>query len=392
MRRHRPAPANAGRTGMADGGCGRRRMRPTARQVHAYAQCPRCLTALYGGTVKRTREVIEVVPARVEVTEHVYVARRCPCCRGRWLPGAELAGAVVGQGRLGVGLLALIATLREELRLPVERLQWYLAAVHGLALSVGGIVGALHTVAQRAEPVVASMREAIRASPVLHVDETGWRQDGHNGYAWSFSTETVRAFMHGGRERAVLEQAIGADYPGVLVSDFYAAYTSYEGRHQYCWAHLLRDVDDLTAQRREDRSVRGWADSLHALYGRAKAFDHADSTVRRQQRQAYERELGVLCAPFCGNEPAPQRVLCERITKHLAELFVFVEDPVVPPTNNTAERSLRHLVTARKISGGTRSPAGTATKMMLATLFGTWRAQGLDPLVQCRALSANPQV
>ena len=101
--------------------------------------------------------------------------------------------------------------------------------------------------------------------------------------------------------------------------------------------------------------------------------------------------MGVLCAPFCGNEPAPQRVLCERITKHLAELFVFVEDPVVPPTNNTAERSLRHLVTARKISGGTRSPAGTATKMMLATLFGTWRARGLDPLVQCRALLANPQ-
>ena len=51
----------------------------------------------------------------------------------------------------------------------------------------------------------------------------------------------------------------------------------------------------------------------------------------------------------------------------------------MPPTNNAAERSLRHLVTARKISGGTRSPAGTATKMTLASLFGTWRLQGARP-------------
>ena len=86
---------------------GRRRMRPTARQVHAYAHCPHCATALRGGTVKRTREVIEVVPAPVVVTEHVYLERRCPRCRGRWLPGPELAGVVVGQGRLGVGLLEL---------------------------------------------------------------------------------------------------------------------------------------------------------------------------------------------------------------------------------------------------------------------------------------------
>ena len=84
--------------------------------------------------------------------------------------------------------------------------------------------------------------------------------------------------------------------------------------------------------------------------------------------------------------------LCERITTHLRELFVFVEDPAVPPTNNAAERSLRHLVTARKISGGTRSPAGTATKMTLASLFGTWRLQGLDPLAECRALLAQSQV
>jgi hypothetical protein len=133
-------------------GYGRKRLPPTARQVHAFRHCPRCHAPLRGGTHKRRREVIEVVPARVEVTEHVYVERRCPRCGGRWQPGPELGGLVVGQRRFGVGLLSLIATLREELRLPLARIQWYLRAVHGLCLSVGSIVDALHLLAARAAP------------------------------------------------------------------------------------------------------------------------------------------------------------------------------------------------------------------------------------------------
>lgn len=386
----RPRPARHRRAR----GYGRHRLRPTMRQVHAMAECPDCRVPLRGGTRKRTREVIELAPAPVVVTEHVYLERRCPRCGLPWQPGPDLAGVVIGQGRLGVGLLSLIAVLREELRLPIAGIQWYLGAVHGLRLSVGGIVGALHSVAARAAPVVADLREVIRASPVLHVDETGWRQDGENGYVWTLSTPTERVFVHGSRARAMLEREVGEAYGGVLVSDFYAAYTSYEGRHQYCWAHLLRDVDELVSQQRRDASVVGWADAVHALYQRATASASAVAadTAARRQRQAYEAEVEALCAPFLGVADAPQRVLCARITKHLGELFVFVEELAVPPTNNAAERSLRHLVTCRKISGGTRSPAGTATKMTLASLFGTWRLQGLNPWDACRALLANPQL
>jgi hypothetical protein len=373
-------------------GYGRKRLPPTARQVHAYHHCPQCGTPLRGGTHRRRREVIEVVPARVQVIEHVYVARRCPRCRGCWQPGPELTGVVVGQRRLGTGLLSLIAVLREEMRLPVRSIQWYLGTVHGLRLSVGAIVAALHLVADRAAPVVAQLGEAIRASPVLHVDETGWRQDGTNGYAWTFATAQERLFQHGGRDRAMLEATVGTDYAGVLVSDFYAVYTSYDGRHQYCWAHLLRDVDEAVTQHRDLAPLRGWADAVHALYQRATTFAHPDPARRRQQRERYEAELGTLCAPFLSDAQAPQRGLCVRITTQLSALFVFVEDPAVPPTNNAAERSLRHLVTSRKISGGTRSPTGTTTKMTLASLFGTWRVQGRDPLAECRALLASPQV
>ena len=77
---------------------------------------------------------------------------------------------------------------------------------------------------------------------------------------------------------------------------------------------------------------------------------------------------------------AVQGKLCRRIERHIKELFVFVPHPETPSDNNAAERSLRHLVISRKISGGTRSEQGSDSKMTLASLFGTWRVRGLDPL------------
>ena len=98
------------------------------------------------------------------------------------------------------------------------------------------------------------------------------------------------------------------------------------------------------------------------------------------------------CQPFLEDSSAVQNKLCRRIEKHIKELFVFVAEPEAPSDNNAAERSLRHLVTSRKISGGTRSQQGTETKMTLASIFGTWRAQSLNPLQACREMLVSPRV
>ena len=107
---------------------------------------------------------------------------------------------------------------------------------------------------------------------------------------------------------------------------------------------------------------------------------------------ALERRLLALCQPFLDDPSATQVKLCRRIERHIRELFVFVAEPDVPADNNAAERSLRHLVISRKISGGTRSEQGTESKMTLASIFGTWRAQGLNPLAACRQLLISPQL
>jgi hypothetical protein len=373
-------------------GFGRERGTPTMMVVHAVDRCEHCAITLVGGSVKRTREVIEIAPSPVQIIQHQYVERRCPLCGKRWVPHPELADQVLGQGRFGIELISLIATLREEGRLPVRMVQWYLEVVHQLPVSVGAIVAACHTVARLGRAALEEIRAQVRASPVVHADETGWREDGHNGYVWTWSTETERLFTHGSRAKTMVDEVLGEEFRGVLVSDFYAAYSHYDGWKQRCWAHLLLDIHELRELYPEDASVWRWADALHELFREASAFSHPERDERRTARWGFERRAQAICAPYAENPEAAQRRLSARIVRHLKELFVFVSDPAVPADNNAAERSLRHLVTSRKISGGTRSAQGTVTKMALSSLFGTWRAQGLNPLVACRQLLLSPQV
>ena len=104
-------------------GFARTRMEPTRRVVHAPESCPECHTALSGGWVQRTREVIELPECPAEVTEHVFIARRCPLCRKRRLPRDPLREVAVGRQRLGINLVSLIAAPREEGRLPIRTIQ-----------------------------------------------------------------------------------------------------------------------------------------------------------------------------------------------------------------------------------------------------------------------------
>ena len=248
--------------------------------------------------------------------------------------------------------------------------------------------------ARRGQPELARIVDRIRASPVVHADETGWRQSGANGYVWTFSTPTERYFLRRGRGKTVVDEALSDAFSGVLVSDFYAAYHHYDGPKQRCWAHLLRDIHDQRTRYPKDAALARWAAAVHQLYVAAKACNHHEPWQRRVAQLAWERKLLAICRPFLSDPSAVQGKLCRRIERHIKELFkelfVFVAEPDVPADNNPAERSLRHLVISRKVSGGTRSEQGTERKMTLASLFGTWRAQGLNPLAACRQLLVSP--
>ena len=377
----------------------RRREMPTQIVEHHISTCPMCSSRLGGVSVARRRQVIELPPPPpVEVSEHVVYHGWCSQC-GTWREAPlDVSREVIGHGRMGVRLTSVIAYLRTVMRLPVRQIQAYLATLHGFKISSGEIVELLHRAKHQLQPVVRALKQEIRASPAVQADETGWREDGKNGSIWSVSTRTVRYYeYHHSRGSEVVKQLLSESFEGVMGSDFYAAYNIYQGLHQRCWVHLLRDGHELKEQYSDDAAVQHWFTQLKALYERACAYAGPDPTLppakqqvaRRQCQHTFEQELMQLCAPYVGAS-APMHTLCERVERFLPELFVFVVLPEVPSDNNLAERSVRPLVIARKISGGSRSPKGSDTRMDLFSLFGTWAAQGLNPFFQCLAALSQP--
>jgi transposase len=168
---------------------GRRRMTPTRSVPHALDRCPTCDYLLQGESLDYTREVIELPePQPVEVIEHRIIKRFCPHCRVWHSPTLDLSGQVLGHGRIGVRIASLVAFLAQGLRLPIRRIQAYLRAMHQLTISTGEVVELLHAVRRALQSHVDALKTQARASPILHGDETSWRENGQNGYIWAFST------------------------------------------------------------------------------------------------------------------------------------------------------------------------------------------------------------
>jgi transposase len=375
----------------------RRRDVPTATVTHAVDHCPTCGEALAGGEVVARRQIIDVPLVPVRITEHVTLARHCPHCQTTHTPVVDLSEQVLGQHRVGLRLMALLVVLREYGRLPIGQIQRLLALLWGLELSRGEIIAVQHLAAARGSAATDAILQAIRASPVVHGDETGWRENGQNGYLWSLSTPHLRYFRRGRRDKGMVDALLGEDFTGTLVTDFYAAYDHYPGPHQRCWTHLLRDIHEVVRKHPADASVARWARAVRRIYDLAQADPGPPAALRageqvawrRARQRRYEVALARLCQRSVG-QPVPQRVLCERILKYLPELFTFVADPQVPADNNAAERSIRPLAVARKISGGTRTAAGSLTRSVLWTLSATWQAQGQHLLEAWTALLRDP--
>lgn len=376
---------------------GRRRDVPERIVLHAPAVCPDCAAPLGRGRLVGRRQVIDLPPIRAEVVEHRILERTCRRCGARCRGTIPDLGEQVGaHRRVAWPVAAWVAVLRTKLRLPLAHLRWLLEQGWGLRLSVGEVSELVAEAARAGQPAYEALLGAARASPVVHIDETGWRENGRNGWVWTLSTPTIRFFQYSrSRAGAVAARLLGEEGAAVVVSDFYSAYDRLERIQQRCWAHLLRDVHEVAETHRHDRGVVAWAAGVRDIYDRAVLWAAEATTtgtrpiLRERARDRFEAEL----VAHCRAQPAdaPQTVLCARVERYRAELFVFVADPAVPPTNNAAERALRPLVVARKISGGTRSDRGTATRMVLQSLVATWEVRGLDPVAELLALLRAPR-
>jgi hypothetical protein len=353
---------------------------------------------LQGHSLDYRRQVIELpAPQPLEIIEHQVIKRFCPHCQ-RWRsPQLDLSAQVLGQGRIGVRIASLIGFLSQTLRLPIRRIQTYLHTIHRLRLSSGEIVELRHQLRRTLQPSVESLKQQARASPILHGDETTWRENGTNGYIWAFSTpgeQAVRYYEYdASRSQQVVQRLLGGQFAGHLVSDFYGSYNVYAAKHQRCWVHLLRDQHALKAQHVQDRTSVEWAEAVRALYDEGQAWLQAQSQpsqlAREEQYVSLVARAHALGVEHASSKQHPCHALAKRLLRHEDELFQFVLIEGLSADTNLAERSIRPLVVIRKISGGSRSEEGSKTRMALASLFETWQARGLNPFDECLALLSH---
>jgi len=388
-------------------GARRREQNPTQTIQHRVEQCPTCAYPLQHPQLALRRQVIELPPPpTVEVTEHQLYKSFCPRCEKWHHSHVDLSTQVIGQSRMGVRIASLIAYLRTSLRMPVRLIREYLHSIHNLLISTGEIVDLLHRVAgvDKVQQEAASIKERVRKSPIVHGDETGWREGGQNGYIWGFFTPDGERYYEYDKSRggAVVKRILGSSFKGTLVTDFYVAYNDLPCEHQRCWVHLLRDLHELKEVHKDDQQVRSWVAQLRRLYDTAQDAVQGKGRWGRwpptqEQREMLYVELveGVaqLTGPYSNakeHSSHPCHTLSKRLMLHQDSLFRFVLQEGLSADNNLAERSIRPVVVMRKVSGGTQSERGSRTRMTLASLFSTWRAKDLNPFSECLTLLSDP--
>ena len=192
------------------------------------------------------------------------------------------------------------------------------------------------------------------------------------------------------RSQAVVRRILGGKFRGHLVSDFYVGYNDYECQKQRCWSHLLRLLHKRKEKYPDNAEVLGWIQAVRGLYDEAREYLARNRSPGQEARESrYVSLVGKLHEfglKYAQEKGHPGRALCKLVLRHEDELFQFVLVEGLSSNNNLAERSIRPLVVVRKISGGSRSPTGSKTRMALASLFGTWQARGLNPFAECFAL------
>lgn len=327
------------------------------------------------GDVHR-HQVVEVPAIAAHIIEYQCHRVICPQCR------QSTRAPIPEQARRQTGpqLTALVAYLTVVCRMPRRVVETVLEQVLGTAVSVGNTQACWEEASAAAAGPCQELERQLQRAPVLNVDETGWRTNGEKRFLWAFVAPAFVLYtIAKTRGSALLIQLLGAVFEGILCSDRFSGYLKYhQGRAQFCWAHLKRnilgvlDFTKLTATERFCRDALAVHASLFRLWHKFRSgLIDRPQLLRRSVR--LQRRLFVLAETNLDSPDRQVQNLATAMFAHAGRLFTFLEYAGVEPTNNSAERALRTGVQWRKICFGNRSAAGEHATARLLTVTQTCR-------------------
>ena len=362
-------------------------------EIHQISSCPHCTTDLSAVAVSRTmrRQIFDVPPVQIEVTEHQVEIKHCPGCRRT--VQAAFPREVTQPVQYGPRLKAQASYLNSYHFIPIARTCALLGDFYGHAPAWGFVAEANNAIASGCEPALNEIVHQLLGAKVAHFDESGIRVAGQLHWLHSVSTQGLTWFgLHRKRgQGAMQDQGILPRFKGWALHDHWASYLTFDQcDHAFCNAHHLRELQFIT-----DQYKQPWAGQMAQLLCDIKAeVADAASDVHAltpdrivHYAAAYD---AILQRGFQANPPpqtpsttkrgrpkqSPPKNLLDRLDKHRTGVLAFMLDFDIPFDNNLAERDIRMVKVKQKVSGAFRTHTGAQTFCAIRSYISTVRKQG----------------
>ena len=328
-------------------------------------ECKDCGEKLSGIQNVRSRVVTEV-EMKVKNTQYIIHGRYCKNCGKIIEPDVVDA---LPNARFGLKLMLLIMIMKIGIRMPSNKITEFLL-LFGLEISDGEIYNVLNQLKEAYGDYYEKLVEKIKKANVKNIDETSWRINGENNWLWIFiNKEAALYVVNKKRSSKVPIETLGNQKGKFGITDRFSAYNILVEEtgilQQICWAHLMRNTKDLAKNYPEAKYVHK---RFKYIYAKAKEGKtsvekllHWIDLIRERGRSFKSMNTKKFLRSVCVN--------------HRDDLFRFVDNPEIEPTNNRAESGLRPAVVIRKISGGSRSNDGAETTAKLLSIMQTMKMQ-----------------
>lgn len=359
----------------------------SAAQVDAFvnlraANCPSC-----GETVQPSddppsiHQQVEMAPKPYVVTQYNREIFYCPCCRKY---GAAPLPSHVGPSAFGTRLSAFMGFLTGTCRLSRRIALSILQEGLDLRAAVGTQSNVENRISAALKPSYEEIEKQVRSSnETKHVDETGWKRWGKRAFVWIMSTASGAMYkIQEGRGAECRDALLGttATKRVAFVTDRLAIYR-FHGPHQYCLAHLKRDIKRFAERAGLDgewgRVMLEYLKTTFELWRDCREKRRSQRSFRRKSRQYRDDfEYGLLVASTKGKHSPSLKRFARALLRRTENLWVFATRDGVEPTNNQAERDLRGIVITRRISYGSKSERGDRFIERINSVVTTLKRQG----------------